>query len=287
MLKLAVHLHIYYQQMWDDIRAYLENIGDYPYHLCVTLSADNNELKKQISDFHPDCEFAVLENRGYDVAPFIWFLHHTDLQKYDLILKIHTKNRFGGADTLINGRYLSRKLWWNCLIGDLIGSAKIFKNNIKAFKDEKLGMIGSRYLITADDSNSAPVRRSVISHMKKLGYQNFEFLYVAGTMFFVRASLMQVIKENYDFKDFELTDAKIKNGSLAHVMERLFGCVVGAQGYTIKGIYFAVNISMKAQIIRIKRFFYQKKKTQKGFLIVKICKIPVWHQKVTTELPRI
>ena len=73
--KIAVHLHIYYEDKWDEIAVYLSNLQEYDYDLFVTLIKPNEELEKNIKKFKPKAQVFVIDNRGYDIGAFVWFLH--------------------------------------------------------------------------------------------------------------------------------------------------------------------------------------------------------------------
>ena len=280
--SLAVHLHLYYQGMWDNIKNYLKNMGNYKYRLYVTMAEENPSLTDEIKAFHPETEFFVTSNRGYDVGPFIDMLKRADLCGYDLILKIHTKNCRTGVDTLINNRFIDRLSWFRLLMGGVLGSPELFEKNIKRFAEDKtLGMVGSRYLITSaatTEEEYAEIRRI----MARLGYDcPQKITFVAGTMFMARGSLLRAIRDNFSLADFEQTDGAIHAGTLAHLLERLFGCVIEAQGYKIacsdkKNWRFLCYNKTRA----LKRFFYHKKVTSGGKLLIKICKIPVFSRKL-------
>ena len=278
-LSLAVHLHLYYLDMWPEIKGYLANIGDYPYDLYVTMTEDNPEIEREIKKFKPDAKIWIVENRGYDIGPFIDFLHHIDLDKYDLILKLHTKNgnkelvKFGASN-------ISRELWKKLLIESLLGTPEQFKKNVEMFnKNPDLGMIGSRHLITSKDTVLASLKARINETMIALGFNEPKpITFVAGTMFMSRAKLLSPIKNKYNFVDFEPTDGKLKDGTLAHVMERLFGCVIQAQGYKIKGCgLFSIELILR----RIYHFVYANKVTNSGYHVIKIMKLPIFRRKLS------
>ena len=280
-LSLAVHLHLYYLDMWPEIKGYLANIGDYPYDLFVTLVAENPQLEEEIRQFKPDAKIWVVENRGYDVGPFIDFLHHIDLDKYDLILKLHTKNGNKGPDTKLNGLPVSRELWKKLLIESLLETPEQFKKNVEMFKkNPDLGMIGSRHLITSKDTVLASLKARINETMLALGFNEPKpITFIAGTMFMSRANLLSPIKNNYKLADFDLTDGHVKDGTLAHVMERLFGCVIQAQGYKIKGCgLFSIELILR----RIYHFVYANKVTNSGYHVIKIMKLPIFRRKLSS-----
>ena len=161
-LSLAVHLHLYYLDMWPDIKKYLQNIGDYPYDLFVTMNSVDTALVKEIRNFHQQCKIWVVENRGYDVGPFIDFLHKIDLQKYDLVMKIHSKTPFGRGLAHLGRYFLNRRQWTDLLLQGLLGSNVMFHKNVNAFQtDSQLGMVGTKYCITSRAHNSKPVREQL------------------------------------------------------------------------------------------------------------------------------
>lgn len=278
-LSLAVHLHMHYLEMWPEIRKYLTNIGNYPYDLFVTMTRENAELEQEIKAFKPEANIWVVENRGYDVGPFIEFLHRIDLNKYDLVMKLHTKNKNNGTDTYIGHYVFDRPIWAKCLLSSLLGSRRIFQKNIKAFEQSrKLGMIGSKYLIASKLYNDDDMESAATNIVKKLGYKDAENKkFVAGTMFMVRSPLLQRIKDNFKITDFDITDSSIKNGTPAHMMERVFGYVVTAQGYKIKG--FDRNYTLIWR--KIWHFLWQNKITKNNYRLIKVCKIPLLHRKVS------
>lgn len=279
-IKIAVHLHLYYFEMWDEIKSYLENIGNYPYHLYITITNNNTHIIEKIKKFHKETTILNVANRGYDVGGFVYFLHTIDLKKYDIIIKIHTKNK-KGCDTLMNHRYISRKDWFNLLYQGLLGSNTLFLKNLYKFNIEvDLGMIGSRYLITSNIKNIREVKSGVCNVMEKLGYKKPERItFVAGTMFMIRSHLLQKVKDNFTINDFDISDANVKDGTLAHILERVFGCLVIANGYKIKG-YDKNNLFEYASIIRtIRNFIYYRKITKNNYMLVKVFKLPIYHRK--------
>lgn len=275
-------MHLYYFEMWENVQDYLKNIGDYPYRLYVTITRNNPELIGKIKEFHPDTVILPVENRGYDIGPFIYFLHMIDLKNYDLILKIHTKNNRTGTMTILNRRCISRGYWFELLLGALLGSKKLFIKNICAFMNNpNLGMIGSKYLITSDPSSSLKVRADVMKEMPRLGFRAPQKItFVAGSMFIIRSALLQKIKSNYLLSDFPPTDSTIKDGTLAHILERIIGCVTVAEGYKIKGYDRNRSFELQGTLQYMRNFIWRRKITRSNNLLIKVFKIPVYHRKI-------
>ena len=279
MKKLVVHLHIYYKDMWKEIKSYLSNIT-VPYDLYVTMVSEDSKLTEDIKRFHKNSIIWIVENRGYDIGPFIDFLHRINLNEYDYILKLHTKSK-SGVDTVINRLAFSKNDWVNTLLKSLIGSKKQFDRNIIKLEEQtSLGMIGSKVLISSKGKINEGLKDKLEFLQDKFGYRNKNVKFIPGTMFLCRAKLMQIIKDNYKITDFEKTDAKVKDGSLGHVLERLFGYIVIAQGYKIDGFDSFLPIYLKYFYKSFFKLFYQNTITNSNHRIIKICKIPVYHKKM-------
>ena len=265
--------------MWKEIRELLANIEDYPYDLYVTMVEEDASITQDIKAFKPDTKIKIVENRGYDIGPFIDFLHDIDLDKYDLVLKIHTKNKAPGPRTYMANYIINRPLWAKLLTHSLLGSPKQFKKNIMKFeKNDSLGMIGSKYLILSNPKCSKDIMSQINQRLEEWGYQPVPMKFIAGTMFMCRAKLLEPIKNSYRLTDFEPTDGSVRDGTLAHVMERLFGCAITAQGYKIEG---CGAFSPAVMLRKIYRFLYVGKQTKSGYHLIKICKLPVYWHKVS------
>jgi lipopolysaccharide biosynthesis protein len=282
-LSLAVHLHIYYVDMWEEIKEYLKNIGDYPYDLFVTMVEDNQELRDKITTFHKASKIWVVENRGYDVGPFIHVLNQVDLNDYDYVIKIHSKGTSDkGCRLYINGVRLTQKLWHQFLLEGILRSPKFFQKIMSRFEENpKLGMVGAKKLITSDDKVSERLRSDVDKQMTELGFgKPKEIRFIAGTMFMCRAKLLNPIKSKFMLHDFAPTDGSVKDGTLAHVLERILGTSVIAQGYEIQGYDCNLYMILRGIGLSLIRFIYQSKVTKNNVQLIKIYKLPIYSKKI-------
>ncbi len=282
MKPTAVHLHLHYTERWPEIRKYLQHMGGHPYHLYVTLSQANAPLEAEIKQFHPQSTVWQAENRGYDIGPFVDFLHKADLARYGLVLKIHTKSKSGLQKTWINGRCVTKKRWVNLLMDALLGSEEIWRRNLAAFEQNPmLGMLSSRYLITSEPECSEYLRPEVTQIMEKMHLpMPEEITFAAGTMFLARAQLLEPVKSHFVLADFPVTDESVQDGTFSHAFERVFGCLVCAQGYEVKGFDKNGWFENQAKFQRIFNFFYSNNITSSNHQIIKICKIPVYYKKL-------
>lgn len=278
MPRIAVHMHLYYAEQLGDFLQRLDNLSGTAYDLYVTMGAKNAEAERTIKAFKKDANIRITPNLGYDVGPFIDFLHHINLDDYDYIIKIHTKRVNGGCYSIFNNHRFDMRIWRETLL-DAVISEKAVTNNLRILaRDDTIGMISSDYILTDEKWSYQNTETQVEEEMVRIGLkmpQDRHF--VAGTMFWVRAKLLKPFLA-YEIEDFDASDEQVHDETLAHVLERMFCLAVTAQGYQIIGVHFKSFFwtFMKA---KFKRFLFQKKKTRKGHLIVKVCKIPVYYRK--------
>lgn len=280
MVRVAVHLHLFYLEQLDDLLSRLQNLSDYPYDLFVTMVENSAEAKKKILAFKADAKIWSVPNLGYDIGPFVDFLHRINLDEYDFILKIHTKRTQSDTGCFFKGHRFNMWVWREMLLDATI-SKKAVKKAIALFKgNDNIGMIGSDYILTDEIWAYDIVEANIATEMANIGLKMpKDKHFVAGTMFWVRAKLLKPFLA-YKIEDFTISDKQIHDKTLAHVLERMFGFAVNAQGYIIKGVHYK-TFYMAFMRDSVKRFLFQKKVTNAGYLMIKICKIPVYRRKET------
>lgn len=278
---LLVHLHLYYEDMWNEMQNYLQNLEDYPYELYVTLTTRNAKIIEDIKRFKPDAHIFTVANKGYDVWPFLYILNQVNLNDYAYIIKLHTKNS-QGIDTRIDKWRLNRKWWKDLLLSSLLGSPAIVKNNLLQLENNpKLGMIGSRYLITDNPINYSKVEHKVKEIMADLGINTpAKITFVSGTMFITRSELFSIFKDKYCENDFEGSVMSGEDGRLSHCLERVFGTYITTAGYQIQGFDKRPYFELTSLRLSIQRFLFQHKITKSNKLIIKICGIPVYSRRL-------
>lgn len=255
---------------------------DYDLHISVTRQ--DADLFRDIKAFNPACTLKVVQNKGYDVAPFIEVLNSVHLGNYDYIVKLHTK-RDMPVGVLINRFDMGQTRWRDYALSFLSTPAH-FKKCLKAFaQDEKLGMCGHHRLIFKNDPSCDTLFHEAETFLLHMGlHKKHKAFYVAGTMFMARAHLMQPFKDLcLSIDDFATPDRGHDNASLAHVIERALGRSVSAQGYVLKDCFSTRAEWWKSiSSILFRRVYYniyRRKRTKSGRLLIKLVKIPVWFFK--------
>ena len=249
------------------------------YDLFVTIIKENNELIEKIKAFNSNSNIRVVENRGYDVGPFIDFLHFINLDNYEYILKLHTKHLDNYEYGCFNGIRINCTTWSKMLFDALLGNKNIVSQNFNILKKEPdIGMIGSSYCKTNEEWTYKSIEKQIQNEAKRLQLPIKEKYFIAGTMFLVRSKLLKPFLK-YKTTDFTESSSVIKDYTLAHSLERLFGWSIYAQNYKIKGAqnkkYYKDRL-----ISTITRTLIQKKITKKGKMLIKVCKIPVYSKEL-------
>lgn len=282
MKPILVHVHVFYAELWDELAKCVQNIKPFPFVLYVTMVKADDELKAKILASFPDAHIEMVENRGFDVAPFLHVINNLDLDEFSYIVKLHTKRDIpfekGSFKGLVGDIWRKRLLYF-------VSSADIFKRYIQEFdNDPKIGMQAQYELIVRRDFydmySSKQTKKFIVNH----GLPMVKYRFVAGTMFVVRAHLFKEIQRlGIKSADFPEVIGRPKQPQLAHIFERLFGYFVYAQGFELKDGAVSWEIQRNHlnkfeffYLLRpVVRVFYQKKVTKTGKLCIKIFKIPL------------
>lgn len=284
MTKLLIHFHLYYLDQLDYFLEKLSNIEGCTYELYVTMVQKNAEAEQKILRLFPDARILIVPNKGYDVGPFIDVLNRVSLRNYDYVLKVHTKNTSLNNGVKINRRWIMRKCWMQLLVESLIGSKKIFADNLLRFaRHPETGMIASKHLTTSSTDSYTNILPQVQNTIKKLGLNvPRKLTFVAGTMFMARAHLfLPIIKAGYTVNDFEPTGKTHQGNQLAHVFERVFGAMITEQHNIIcSNSYKCFTTKLQYWLHQFRYFLFYRKHCYNGSVIIKICKIQFYKSRV-------
>lgn len=231
-VRILVHLHLFYPEMWERIKEYLKNLTPYDYTLYVTHPLNfEAEVINKIKEFKPDTVIIPLENKGFDVGPYIEVISKTDLSRYDIIFKLHSKRKRKGR-MFMYGNLFRKRDWFLYLFNGVAGPFNVHKTIDKLANDSKVGMVAAQNLIVTDPAHKQRFVQKYAEEFHLNYTKNYQF--IAGTVFAVKASLMQEIKDlGFSQDDFDPT--KRGQFSLAHALERLICIVVIEKGYKIAG----------------------------------------------------
>lgn len=243
--KVLVHLHLYYLDQLDYMLKKLKNINSCDWDLFVTMTKQDEKAIQKLKGFKPDVHIVPVENKGFDIWPFLQVLNLVDLDNYDDILKIHTKKYRKKKDFYGRGN-----AWRNYLIDALLGSPKQFQKNIHLMQmDKSVGLIGSRATLATmgclEKDDSILFDEMCQNHEIPISKGRF----IAGTMFLVRAKCFQRIKDmNFKSEDFNHIQQTSGRTTAAHTLERLLSRIVEIEGYeitTVKSVKYSILTTIK------------------------------------------
>lgn len=236
-MNILVHLHVFYEdQLPGFLRKLLRLQNCARLHLVVTVPENHprrSELRSQVTEAFPDAMFLPLPNVGYDIFPFLYVLRNFEPKEYDYVLKLHTKGRTDKNLTWLNDCALTDRQWSDRLVHALIGSPANFGKALEtlALHDE-VGLVGAESCIIEESTFLTEIN----CELKRMGLRSIPQLqFVAGTMFLVKAKYMLPLSL-YDESFFGRSDSSVKDGTFAHVCERLFSGVVLSQGGQLRGL---------------------------------------------------
>ncbi len=278
-MKILVHLHLFYQDMLPEMLGLLRNLEDYDYDLFATVCKASHETLDNLRRFKPEVTIIDVENRGYDVAPFVKVLQLADLKQYDYIIKLHSKQTLKHRAWLKNTSFKGDG-WRKALVG-FMSSKEQLRKTLALFRNPDVGMVSHYNLITEAGREDVVANKRAEKLLAEMGLQTNEHKFVGGTMFIARAYLFKPLKE-YPCKmeDFEPYSKDVHGGTLAHAYERLFGYVVTAQQKEIVS-YEAETRAVKIWhvvrrvLLAIGRTILQIKINRKNKLIIKFLKLPI------------
>ncbi len=227
-LKIAIHIHVYYLDLLDEILKAISFNQTKPDLLITT------PLQKKVYAIEKKCSLyglnvrriLVTPNIGRDIGPFLTAVGKIIESDYDFYAHIHTKKT-------INNNILIANEWREFLISNLLGTNNLnmMDKIICSFqKNEKLG------LVFPDDPNccSWSLNFEIAKNFgSKIGLKHFpkHFNFPIGTMFWARKdALSPIIKLNLGWDDYP-NEPLPNDGTILHSIERLIPFINELQGY--------------------------------------------------------
>ncbi|WP_177214451.1 rhamnan synthesis F family protein [Succinivibrio dextrinosolvens] len=242
--KILVIVHVFYPELWDELAGCISNLDkiNKNYDLYVTMpeSLYNQGFSEHIYKVNEKANVSVSENVGYDIWPFLKILKQVDLDKYDYIIKLHTKRSMGSTVVSIRDKFFFMGSSWRNYLLSFIKDKPNLESVFAAFKnDSKLGMVSNHKLIDitklpCKDEHFAFCAENAISVINKVvSFDANSIEFVGGSMFICRSKLFKKLVE-LDYNAVDFMQAKRDHiDDLPHILERVFGGLVTAQGYRI------------------------------------------------------
>lgn len=293
MKPILVIVHIFYSNLWPELKKCIQNIQAYPFELYVTMTEEKPNIEKDILQTFPQAHIEIVDNRGYDIGPFVHVLNKLNLDNYSYIVKLHTKRDLSRYNT--GFRRMHSSIWRENLLIPYRQKTTLKKYVDYFDKCPQIGMQANYQVIVHKDTYDKKAKKVIDSFFKEHHLPKMKYAFVAGTMFIARAHLFKPLQElKIDLDDFpkETTHAGKHTTQLAHALERFLGYMIYRQGFVIsdgavstrKQQLYHQKIYLESLLTAVVRLFWQKKVTSSGKLLIKICKIPVYRRKhVSTD----
>lgn len=222
----GVILHLYYPEMWHEIRSYLSNLGK-QFDLFVSIQNEADISEQIVLATFPHAQIYRFENRGRDIAPFLRIFSAISHLDYKYICKIHTKK----SVHISHG-----KQWHQDMMDKLLGSPETVALIKQAFDEHPdWGLIAPHGHIVPHTYYWSQNAEKVLRLARSIGIptDTVEFTYAAGSMFWFKPQALKLLlNEEILSQDFEPEQGQ-QDATFAHAFERLFGMVANFAGYKI------------------------------------------------------
>lgn len=282
MKRILVHCHIYYPELWDDLKSSIKNIIPHSFDLFVTMVEEHIAIRDDIRKHFPDAHIDIVKNVGYDLAPFISIINKVNLDNYSYVVKLHTKRAITKPPYFRN---LKNDEWAKTL-RTFIKSTETFNQCLRVFEEKpNIGMINDYKVIVEQDFYDKKAQKELKIFLKKHNFPSMKYRFVAGTMFVARAEIFSEL-QNLHLNDSDFPEPnKDHSMQFAHIIERFLGYSVYLHQMILTDMNktesfikrYLAYLTFEHNVVRpVKRFLYQNKITKSNKKIIKICKIPVW-----------
>lgn len=227
--NIAVHLHLYYEDMQCYFIEKLNNLKvNFTLFISVCEKTDINEVHKAFVNGLQHAVDVIVErvpNKGRDIAPFI-ITFGKRLLEFDYICHIHSKK---------SPHYDFQKNWKDEIIQNLLGSVSIVNQNLnllvgdgKVVFNEPNAMIPLHHFGWSGNYNVAKELLQKYSNIDIEEYKATDF--PQGSMLWAKAEVLkEFLSLPLNYNDFPEEPIN-PDGTIAHALERLL--LIFAAKYT-------------------------------------------------------
>ena len=229
--EIAIHIHIYYEDLISEFASYLSNIPlRFDLFISVITEAAAQTCRETFAGLPAlrKLTIKVVPNRGRDLGPFV-VAFGPQLRTYDIIAHFHTKK------SLYNEG--ATEGWREYLLNQLLGSGDRIQQIFSLLTDETpFGMVYPQtYHLVLYQAHTWLANRALAEHWAgALGLTSLPrgyFDFPAGSMFWARAeALAPLFEAGISLEDFPPESGQT-DGTLAHMLERMLGVCVLNQGF--------------------------------------------------------
>lgn len=227
--RFALHLHIYYPDLWTEFTARLRSIEvDTDIYVTLTWRGEQTKwLADEIAEVLPHATIIPMANKGRDILPFFRLINADAFEGYEAVCKIHTKkspHRDDGAD------------WRERLVTGILPRAGLSHrlNRFIADPAAAFWVADGQSLPVSDwwgsnrDKTAAALRRI------EMDIPGGDLRFPAGSMYWAKPLMIGLMRSlRLTDEMFEAEQGQV-DGTLAHAVERGIGALALAAGQSIR-----------------------------------------------------
>lgn len=227
--KVAVHAHIYYADLTDEMIFYMNNIPvEFDCYVTTDSDTKSREIQNKIGKRLNACrwEVRVTPNVGRDVAPFL--VGCRDIMKnYDYVCHIHTKKSIHGSF----GEH-----WREHLFDHLLGSSRLVGGILSHFHENpSTGLIYPAVFDAVRHQSAWGANEDKVKQLLSRVGTSARFhkppAFPAGTMAWLRTrAFTNLFEAGITYEDFEKETGQL-DGTLAHAVERSLIYIAEGNGF--------------------------------------------------------
>jgi len=240
-IKIAIHIHVFYEELFSEILRRI-NLIPFKYDLFISTITEEQKLiieKLLLNSNHNNYEIKIFKNKGRDIYSFLTQMN-SHIKYYKYICHLHTKKSMHNQ--------LLGSNWSEYLYNNLIGNKEIISNIINDFEyNKKIGFIFPepyyeiiKYVNYFDNTNFAlhkPNKKLMNSILNKV-FHNYiigeKINFPVGNMFWAKIkAIYQIFNIRLKYPD-ELNQT---NETIMHAIERIWLYLVKLNGYDYKMIF--------------------------------------------------
>lgn len=225
---IAIHLHMYYEDLAPEFAGYLKNMPfDYDLYVSVKDTEGESACRAAFAKLE-HCKaqtFQIVDNRGRDIAPMFCTFGEA-LRRYDYIAHLHSKKSLYNAG--------ATEGWRQYLAGNLLGSTATIRRIFTLLAADKGIVYPQNFKSVPSQANTWLANKGMgAAWCARLGIapvpQGY-FDFPAGSMFWARGdALRPLFNANITINDFD-EEAGQTDGTFAHCLERLLALSARKQG---------------------------------------------------------
>ncbi|WP_095648550.1 glycoside hydrolase family 99-like domain-containing protein [Pseudomonas indica] len=226
---VAVVIHAYYPDIFEEVVAYLSKIRDFTLKLYIsTPSGSADAIRERLTTCPHEHILEELPNHGRDILPFLTLLPRVAADGFQYLVKVHTKKSIHRNDG---------DTWRRDLYEKLLTSRAMKQALDEFYSDTGLGLLGPAGHVVPMSFYWGSNARTVERLACRMGIRPSELHqldFVAGTMFFARVdALRPLLNLAIDRNDFEPEEGQV-DGTFAHALERAMSISAHAAGLSVR-----------------------------------------------------